>query len=109
MRAKVVEVNRAYEAAREAGDEAANEVFERYVYYLCAGLVNIINFIDPEVIVLGGGVSHAGQFLLDAVNRRLPSMVFYKTMPYARVALATLGNDAGIIGAAYVALRAAGK
>ncbi len=75
-------------------------MFERYVYYLCAGLVNIINFIDPEVIVLGGGVSHAGQFLLDAVNRRLPSMVFYKTMPYARVALATLGNDAGIIGAA---------
>ena len=87
------------DAAKE-GDEAANEVFERYVYYLCAGLVNIINFIDPEVIVLGGGVSHAGQFLLDAVNRRLPSMVFYKTMPYARVALATLGNDAGIIGAA---------
>ena len=86
--------------AAKAGDEAANEVFERYVYYLCAGLVNIINFIDPEVIVLGGGVSHAGQFLLDAVNRRLPSMVFYKTMPYARVALATLGNDAGIIGAA---------
>ena len=86
--------------AAKAGDAVANEVFERYVYYLCAGLVNIINFIDPEVIVLGGGVSHAGQFLLDAVNRRLPSMVFYKTMPYARVALATLGNDAGIIGAA---------
>ena len=86
--------------AAKAGDEAANEVFERYVYYLCAGLVNIINFIDPEVIVLGGGVSHAGQFLLDAVNRRLPSTVFYKNMPYARVALATLGNDAGIIGAA---------
>ncbi len=86
--------------AAKAGDEVANEVFERYVYYLCAGLVNIINFLDPEVIVLGGGVSHAGQFLLDAVNRRLPSMVFYKTMPYARVALATLGNDAGIIGAA---------
>ena len=86
--------------AAKAGDDAASEVFERYVYYLCAGLVNIINFIDPEVIVLGGGVSHAGQFLLDAVNRRLPSMVFYKTMPYARVALATLGNDAGIIGAA---------
>lgn len=86
--------------AAKAGDEVANEVFERYVYYLCAGLVNIINALDPEVIVLGGGVSHAGQFLLDAVNRRLPSMVFYKTMPYARVALATLGNDAGIIGAA---------
>ena len=86
--------------AAKNGDETANKVFNRYVYYLCAGLVNIINFIDPEVIVLGGGVSHAGTFLLDAVRAKLPSMVFYKTMPYARVELAILGNDAGIIGAA---------
>ena len=86
--------------AAKNGDETANKVFNRYVYYLCAGLVSIINFIDPEVIVLGGGVSHAGAFLLDAVRAKLPSMVFYKTMPYARVELAVLGNDAGIIGAA---------
>ena len=86
--------------AAKAGDETAKKVFDLYVYHLCAGLVGIINFIDPEVIVLGGGVSHAGQFLLDAVRAKLPSMVFYKTMPYARVELATLGNDAGIIGAA---------
>ncbi len=86
--------------AAKAGDEAACKVFDTYVYHLCVGLVGIINFIDPEVIVLGGGVSHAGAFLLDAVRAKLPSMVFYKTMPYARVELATLGNDAGIIGAA---------
>ena len=67
---------------------------------LCAGLVNLINLYDPEVIVLGGGVSHAGQFLLDAIQARLPEMVFFKTMPYARVALARLTNAAGIIGAA---------
>ena len=86
--------------AAKAGDPAASEVFDRYVYHLCVGIVNIINFLDPEVIVLGGGVSHAGAFLLDAVRAKLPSMVFYKTMPYARIELATLGNDAGIIGAA---------
>ena len=67
------------------------------------GLVNLINLYDPEVIALGGGVSHAGQFLLDAVNAKLPKLVFYKTMPYARVELARLGNDAGIIGAAMLA------
>ena len=61
---------------------------------------NLINLYDPEVIVLGGGVSHAGQFLLDAVREKLPAMVFYKTMPYARIELAKLTNDAGIIGAA---------
>jgi len=84
----------------KAGDAVAVKVFDNYVYHLCAGLVNIINFMDPEVIVLGGGVSHAGQFLLDAIRAKLPSMIFYKTMPYARIELAVLGNDAGIIGAA---------
>ena len=86
--------------AAKMGDPDAMKVFDRYVYHLCVGIVNIINFIDPEVIVLGGGVSMAGEFLLTKVRAKLPEMVFYKTMPYARVELATLGNDAGIIGAA---------
>jgi acetylglutamate kinase len=63
-------------------------------------LVSIINMIDPEMIVLGGGVSGAGQFLLDAVRTKMESMVFYKGMDYAKIELAVLGNDAGIIGAA---------
>ena len=64
------------------------------------GIVNIINMIDPEMIVLGGGVSAAGTFLLEAVREKVKPMVFFKTMPYARIELAMLGNDAGIIGAA---------
>ena len=84
----------------KAGDPVCAAIFDNYVYHLCVGLVSIINFYDPEVIALGGGVSAAGEFLLDAVRAKLPGMVFYKTMPYARVELATLGNDAGIIGAA---------
>lgn len=82
------------------GDSVAEQVFDEYVYHLCVGLVNIINNFDPEVIVLGGGIAGAGQILLDAVNKKLPGMVFCKGMPYARVMLATLGNDAGLIGAA---------
>ena len=84
----------------KAGDEAALKLFDNYVDHLCYGLVNLINLYDPEIIALGGGVSHTGQFLLDKVNERLPKLVFYKTMPYAKVVLAQLGNDAGIIGAA---------
>ncbi len=84
----------------KAGDEDCMALFDRYVYHLCVGLANLINLYDPEVIALGGGVSHAGQFLLDAVNAKLPGMVFFKTMPFARVELAKLTNDAGIIGAA---------
>lgn len=87
----------------KAGDPDAVALFDNYVYHLCVGLVNLINLYDPEIIALGGGVSHAGQFLLDAVNAKLPDMIFYKTMPHAKIALATLGNDAGIIGAAMLA------
>lgn len=86
------------------GDPGALAVFDQYIYYLTAGLVNMINVYDPEVIALGGGVSAAGPFLLDAVRKKLPEMIFYKTMPYARIELATLGNDAGLIGAALLAM-----
>ncbi len=84
----------------KAGDPDCTALFDNYIHHLCVGLVNLINVYDPEVIVLGGGVSNAGQFLLDAIQEKLPEMVFFKTMPYARVELATLTNDAGIIGAA---------
>ena len=82
------------------GDPDCAALFDRYVYFLCLGLRNMVSLYDPEVIALGGGVSHAGEFLLNAVRAKLPEMVFYKDMPYARVELAKLTNDAGIIGAA---------
>lgn len=84
----------------KAGDPDAAQVFDQYVYYLCVGLISIINMIDPEMIVLGGGVSGAGEFLLTAVRKKMEELVFYKSMDYARIELAVLGNDAGIIGAA---------
>ena len=86
--------------AAKAGDGPAMEVFDRYVYYITVGLVSIINYTDPDIIALGGGVSAAGEFLLAPIRKKLAEMVFYKKMPYARIELATLGNDAGIIGAA---------
>ncbi|MGN0970419.1 MAG: ROK family protein [Aristaeellaceae bacterium] len=88
-----------FDAARE-GDPTAVKVFRRYIRYLGQAIANIVNFLDPEVVVLGGGVSKAGAFLLDAVRAEVPKYVLYKTMPIARIELARLGPDAGIIGAA---------
>ena len=85
--------------ARE-GDPDCAALFKSYVHYLVIGLSNMVNLYDPEMFVLGGGVSYAGAFLLDAVRAELPKYVFFKTMPYASVELAKLTNDAGIIGAA---------
>ena len=84
----------------KAADPDCSRLFDLYIHYLCVGLGNMVNLYDPEVFVLGGGVSYAGEFLLDAVRKELPNWVFFKTMPFARVELAKLTNDAGIIGAA---------
>ena len=92
-----------FDAARE-GDPAGRKVFRRYVCYLSQAIASIMQFLDPEVIVLGGGVSKAGDFLLDAVRQEVPKYLLFKTMPYARIELARLGPDAGIIGAAMLGL-----
>ena len=88
-----------FEAAKK-NDPIALKLFNNYVKALAHGIVNIINILDPEIIVLGGGVSNAGDFLLDAVREAMKPFIFYKTQPYASVILAQLGSDAGIIGAA---------
>jgi len=86
--------------AAKVNDEAGLRVFNEYVDYLARACYTVIAFLDPEVIVLGGGVSKAGDFLLDAVRARIPSYLIFKDLPYSRIEIASLGNDAGIIGAA---------
>ncbi len=87
------------DAAKE-GDASALRVFNSFVYYLVLTINNITNVLDPDIVVLGGGVSRAGDFLLDAVRSGLKRYQMYKTLPGPRVELAQLGNEAGIIGAA---------
>ena len=94
-----------FDAAREL-DNAAMKVFTTYVDYLAKACYTIIAFLDPEVIVLGGGVSKAGSFLLDAVRARVPKYLLFKTLPYSRIELARLGADAGMIGAAMLGRQA---
>jgi len=85
------------------GDSHSLMLFNRYTKYLALACNTIISFLDPEMIVLGGGVSHAGDFLLKSITEKLPHYLMFKTMPYATIRLATLGNEAGIIGSALLA------
>lgn len=89
--------------AAKAGDRVALKVFDKYTYYLALTINNVTAFLDPEMVVLGGGVSHAGPFLLEAVRNWLPRFLLYKSLPSPRVELARLGNEAGTIGAAALA------
>jgi len=81
-----------------AGDEAAARVFEGYVDALGSAVASIINLLDCEVVALGGGVSLAGDFLFEPLNKNVHEKSFFEH--HGRVVPAETGNDAGIIGAA---------
>ena len=84
--------------AGKAGDKTALEILEQVYAYMGEFLANICNVVDPEVVVLGGGVSKAGQPLLEGAKRHFDKWVFHGAKD-VRFALATLGNDAGAYGA----------
>lgn len=91
-------------SAAKARDPQMLRVFNRYVQELAVGLSNLIMIFDPEVIVLGGGVSGAGQFLADACQRELLNIFRKTTDPLlCQVKIASHKNNAGIIGAALLA------
>ena len=89
--------------AVKAGDELAMEVAEKFGKYLGTALAVIAGVVDPEVFVIGGGVSKAGKILLDYVEKYYKKYVFQGSRDCAS-ALAELGNDAGICGAAKLVL-----
>lgn len=94
--------------AAGAGDMLAQEILEQVYTYMGEFLANICNVIDPETVVLGGGVSKAGQPLLDGVQRHFKKHVFHAVWP-VRFALAELGNDAGAYGAFKLILDSKGE
>ncbi len=91
-------------SAAKSGDSQMKHVFGQYIRELCIGLNNLIMAYDPEVIVLGGGVSGAGSFLSDACQRELERIFAQTTDPLlCSIQTAKHKNDAGIIGAAQLA------
>ena len=88
-----------FDALRE-GDSIAEKVFRKYVSYLARMIANVTNLLDPEMIILGGGVSKAGSILLNAVREEFPQYVIFRDQPLPRIEIASLSAEAGIIGAA---------
>ena len=91
----------------KAGDELALQILDQYYAYMGEFLANVCNVVDPDAVVLGGGVSRAGQMLLDGTRPYFDKYVFHAARG-ARFALASLGNDAGAYGAFKLALDAFG-
>ena len=89
--------------AVKAGDTVAIKIAEEFGCILGRALANIAATCDPEVIVIGGGVSKAGEVLLDFIRKPFKEYVYYVN-ENTEFALAELGNDAGICGAAKLIL-----
>ncbi len=94
-----VEGKTPFDAAAQ-GDRTALEVLADYRQELAAGLISLVNMLQPEIICLGGGVSNAPDELLLSPLRELVRTGSYDRAHPTRIARAALGNDAGVIGAA---------
>ncbi|MCL2843297.1 MAG: ROK family protein [Oscillospiraceae bacterium] len=89
--------------AADEGDCVAETVIAEYLCYVAAGLANTINTLQPDTIVLGGGICAQGDRILAPIREEVVKEVFGGELK-TKLVIATLGNDAGIIGAAMLAL-----
>ena len=89
--------------AAKAGDAVADKIFDKFCDYLGYSLAATAAVIDPEIFIIGGGVSKAGQFLVDRVQAYFVKYA-WPGIRGIKFALAELGNDAGIYGAARIAI-----
>lgn len=104
LRGGEVSAKTVFDAVKER-DPLAVEVAEKFGKYLGDGLASIACVVNPEAIVIGGGVSKAGEILIDFIRPHYEKNVFHGSRQ-VKFFLATLGNDAGIYGAAKLVLDA---
>lgn len=96
-------------AAARDGDRGARAVIESFADWLGMGLANLVTLLDPELVVVGGGLADVADLFVDRAREVMVAQSLgAPTRPPARLEVATLGSDAGVIGAALVAVPPAG-
>lgn len=92
--------------AAQEGDAVALEVFEETGYYVGLGIASIVNLLNPEMVVVGGGVALAGDLIFDPIRRSARANGIKTMMDVCPIVPAKLGDDAGIYGGASLVLDA---
>lgn len=92
-------------SAAEQGDSLAKELIARTGYYVGIGLANLINIFNPELIVIGGGLSNIGDMLLEPAFKTAGVRAYKEAFQVVRFASAELGRNSGVLGAAAFALQ----
>ena len=95
-----------YEVFVEAknGDAVAKEIVDKAMNYLGIGVANAISIFDPEMVIIGGGVSKVGDILFDTVKSVVKTRCFKAMSESCEIVLAGLGTDAGVMGAVALAI-----
>lgn len=94
----------AFDAMRK-GDAAGKQVVDSYIKYLACGITNIINTFQPDILCIGGGISHEGDTLMVPLKEIVKREVYSRNSARnTEIVAASLGNDAGIIGAALLGM-----
>lgn len=102
LNAEYISAKKVWDAVKEQ-DEVAMEIAEEFGAYLGHAIANFTVVLDPDVVVIGGGVSRAGTILIDYIQKYYDEKAFFSNKNLKFV-LAELGNDAGIYGAAKLAI-----
>ena len=89
--------------AEKKGDILASDVVNQACGYLGAGIASAVNLLNPQVVVIGGGVSEGGQSFIRRIEKEVKKRAFPSATKNLKVIRAKLGNDAGFIGAAKLA------
>jgi glucokinase len=88
----------------KAGDPLANNVLDEFIEYLGTGIINLVHVLNPQLVIIGGGISYQGIYL----SNKIENYVYKQIMPYflngLSIKTAKLGNEAGIVGAAKIVL-----
>lgn len=102
QKAGLVDGRTSFECAK-LGDKTALQVVDVYTDYLAQAIGAFVTIFRPDVVLIGGGLSNQGAYLLDMLNEKVKTRVFaYDVIGAPPIRRATLGNDAGTIGAAYL-------
>jgi glucokinase len=92
-----------YHAAKK-GDKLSLEVLDDTGRFLGIALASLTNVLNPEIFVIGGGIANAGDFILEPARRELKKRAYTIPAQIVKIAQAKLGNDAGLVGAASIAM-----
>lgn len=102
LRGREIDAKAVFDALKE-GDQVAEDVVEEFGAYLGHAIANLAAVTDPSVVVIGGGVSRAGNIILGYIEKNFMQKAFFANKG-TKFVLAELGNDAGICGAARLLL-----